>query len=186
MLIVEILAAILTLWCVYLTTKRNLIQWPVGIWAVVLYAIVFLNARLYADFILQGIFAIQGVIGFIVWYQNREVNKSYITKVERLTNKQRVFFLIPILISYFIIAYIFKTYTNASLPYVDSMTAVLSLVANQLLVKRKIENWYLWIFVDFVYVGMFLFKGLYVSSGLYLILLFLAIKGFYNWRKIVA
>jgi nicotinamide mononucleotide transporter len=186
MLIIESLAAILTLWCVYLTTKRNIWQWPIGIWAVVLYAIVFLNARLYADFILQGFFAIQGVIGFIVWYQNREVNRSYIIKVERLTNKQRGWFIAFTVAAYFVIAYIFKHYTNASLPYIDSLAALLSLAANQLLVKRKIESWYLWIAVDLIYIGMFLYKGLIVSSGLYVILLFLAIKGFYEWRKKVA
>jgi nicotinamide mononucleotide transporter len=186
MLTIEIFAALLTLLCVYLTTKGKLLSWPVGIWAVILYAVVFWHTKLYADFILQGIFAIQGVIGFLLWYYKGEVKDNSITKVEKLTNKQRVIYLIPILIAYLIIAYIFKTYTNASLPYIDSMTAVLSLVANQLLVKRKIENWYLWIFVDLVYVGMFLFKGLFVSSFLYLILLGLAVKGFYDWQKKVA
>jgi nicotinamide mononucleotide transporter len=94
-----------------------------------------------------------------------------------------VLWAIPVIFVYLIAAFVFSHYTNAALPYVDSMTATLSLFANYLLMKRKFENWYIWIFVDIVYVGMFTYKGLYTSAILYFILLIIACKGFYSWKK---
>ena len=182
-LLIEIFAAVFTLICVYLTAKRNIWSWPIGIIGIGLYASVFWDAKLYADFILQLFFLIQSFIGCIEWARNREDNKSFITKVEKLSNKQHVLWAIPVIFVYLIAAFVFSHYTNAALPYVDSMTATLSLFANYLLMKRKFENWYIWIFVDIVYVGMFTYKGLYTSAILYFILLIIACKGFYSWKK---
>lgn len=183
MLGIEIIAVILTLLCVYLTTKRNVYAWPIGVAAVSFYAIVFFGAKLYADLCLQGFFAIQGIVGMFMWLRHREEKEKYIVKIGKLTGKERLLWIIPAIIIYFIIAHLFSTYTDAAVPYIDSLVAVLSLTANQLLVKRKIENWYIWITVNIIYIGLFIFKGLYVSSGLYLILLGLAIKGLYDWNK---
>ena len=88
-----------------------------------------------------------------------------------------------VVVLYGIVAWLFYTYTDASLPYVDSLVAILSLFANYLLLKRKIENWYIWIFVDVIYVMLFLYKGLIVSAILYAILFVIAIKGYLDWRK---
>jgi len=186
MLTVEFIAALLTLWSVYLTTNKHMLSWPVGIWAVVMYAAVFFDQKLYADFILQAFFAIQGVIGFIMWKYKGEVNRNQITKIETLTNKQRLFYLLPMIIVYLSAAYLLSTYTNASVPYIDSLVATLSLFANYLLIKRKIDNWYIWIVVNMLYIGLFTFKGLYVSMWLYVLLLGLAVKGYLDWKKIMA
>lgn len=186
MLYIELLAAILTLWCVYLTTKGKLLSWPVGIWAVILYAVVFWNAKLYADFTLQGFYAIQGIIGFLLWFNKGEVKNNTITKYEKLTNANRFAFLIVGITIYLLAAFFFTTYTSAALPYIDSLVATFSLLANYLLMKRKIENWWVWIFVDCVYIGLFIFKGLYISAGLYVILLGLAVKGLRDWQKKMA
>jgi len=186
MLTIEIIAALLTLWCVYLTTKGKLLSWPVGIWAVCLYAVIFFNEKLYADFVLQGFFAIQGIIGFILWYRKGEVKDNTITKVERLSNNHRLFLSVVVASIYILVAYTLKVYTDASLPFIDSLVAVLSLFANFLLMKRKIENWYVWISVNAIYIGLFIFKGLFISAGLYFILLILAVKGFREWQKKVA
>jgi nicotinamide mononucleotide transporter len=186
MFVIEILAALLTLWCVYLTTKGKLLSWAIGIWAVCLYAFVFWEAKLYADFILQGIFAVQGIIGFILWLRKGEVKDNTITKFERLTNSHRLFYLVVGLSVYLLAAFFFNAYTGAAVPYIDSLVATFSLLANYLLMKRKIENWWVWIFVNCVYIGLFMFKGLFISAGLYTILLVLAVKGLRDWQKKMA
>lgn len=183
MFIIEFIAAFFTLLCVILTTQRNIFSWVIGIIAICLYAILFYNEKLYADFSLQIIFGIQSIMGYIQWNKNKENYNPYITKVEKLNINQRLRWIFPIIILYIIIAYLFDNYTDASLPYIDSLVAVLSLVANYFLIKRKIENWYIWIFVDIIYVGLFLYKGLILSSILYFILFILAIKGYKQWYK---
>jgi len=85
--------------------------------------------------------------------------------------------------AYLVIGFLMYFYTDASAPWVDSFVAVFSLFANWLLAKRKIENWWIWILVDIIYIGLFIFKELYLSAGLYAILLILAIKGLVDWKK---
>lgn len=183
MLYIELIAASLTLLCVYLTAKRHIFSWPVGLLAVSFYIIVFIDAKLYADLLLQIFFIVQGVIGWIEWNRNKEVKESYIIKVERLTKSETYLYSISAFFSYIVVAQLFNTYTDAALPFVDSFCAIMSLLANFLLVKRKIESWKVWMLVDCVYISLFFYKGLFISSMLYFILLILAIKGYYEWKK---
>jgi len=68
-------------------------------------------------------------------------------------------------------------------PYLDALVASISLVANILLARKIVDNWVLWIIADVLYIGLFYYKGLYVTSGLYLIFLGIAISGLLQWKK---
>jgi len=180
-MIIEALAVTFTLLSVWLTTKRHVMSWPIGLFAVAFYALVFWQSKLYADFGLQFIFFGQGLYGAFYWLHNRE-DKVH-AKIEMMTPLQRIAWLMLGMWAYLLTAFLLYFYTDASAPWVDSFVAVFSLVANWLLARRKIENWIIWIVLDVVYVALFAFKGLYLSSGLYFILLVLAIKGFKDWKK---
>src|SRR5476651_1781025 len=73
--------------------------------------------------------------------------------------------------------------TDAALPFMDSFLSSTSLVAQWMMTKKKVENWLVWILVDVLYVGMFIFKGLYLTAGLYAVFLALAVKGYLEWRS---
>jgi nicotinamide mononucleotide transporter len=73
--------------------------------------------------------------------------------------------------------------TDAALPFMDSFLSSTSLVAQWMMTKKKLENWLVWIAVDVLYVGMFIFKGLYLTAGLYAVFLALAVKGYLDWRR---
>lgn len=181
---IEFLAVIFTLLCVWLTTKRHIMSWPIGLFGVAFYMLVFWQAKLYADFGLQFVFFGQGIYGAFHWLQNREDRVH--TKISSMTPLQRIFWISIGLWAYVTVAFVLQFYTDAALPWVDSFVAVFSLVANWLLARRKIENWWIWITVNVIYIALFAFKGLYMSSGLYLILLILAIKGLKDWKKCLA
>ena len=73
--------------------------------------------------------------------------------------------------------------TDASFPFGDSFTTVTSLVAQFLLARKKLENWILWIIVDFVAIYIYSVKGLHLTTGLYVVYLILSTKGLMDWRK---
>jgi len=81
------------------------------------------------------------------------------------------------------IGMIFRYKTNASLPFVDAFTASLSLVSQWMVAKKKIENWIIWIIADIIYIGMYLYKHLYLTSLLYFIFIILAVIGWQQWKK---
>jgi len=179
---IEFLAVIFSLVCVYYTVVKNILSWPIGLIGITLYGIIFFNARLFADFGLQFIFFFQGLYGWYNWVKNKdkltkELKTTYLSKIDKLK------YLFLILITYIVIASILSSYTNSSVPYVDSFVSTLSLYANWLLAKRKIDNWYLWIVADIIYIGLFWYKKLYMSSCLYLVFLIMATYGLINWIK---
>ncbi len=76
-------------------------------------------------------------------------------------------------------------FTDASFPYWDGAIAVLSMIAQFLLSRRHIENWYLWIVVDVLAIGLFIVKDLQPTAALYGVFLVLSVIGLLGWRKTV-
>jgi nicotinamide mononucleotide transporter len=72
---------------------------------------------------------------------------------------------------------------GVSLPYVDAGTTTTSLIAQWMMTRKLLENWVLWTIVDVVYIGMFMYKGLYLTAFNYAVYLVLAIMGFFAWRR---
>jgi nicotinamide mononucleotide transporter len=179
MSIIEIVATLTGLISVYLTVKQKILSWPVGIVSVIAFALLFFEIKLYADMALQGFYLITGFIGWYMWKFGGEQKTEL--KVSTMTNMQRfqiAFVVVPIV---YLIGWILRTYTDASLPFIDSLAAALSIVAQLLLMKKYLENWMIWITVDVISVGMYIFKGVYLTAGLYAVFLILAIAGLVEW-----
>lgn len=167
---------------VWLTIRRNILCFPIGIINVLIYAYLFQseNVRLYADALLQIIYLILLVYGWMVW--NRSKNeKEEIRTVSILLAKKLV--IIGVL-STIALGVFLSLYTNASLPYLDAALTIISLIAQWMIAKKMIENWLLWIVVNTIYIPLYVYKGLAFTSILYLLFLILAINGWYNWKKV--
>ncbi len=82
----------------------------------------------------------------------------------------------------FPIGWLFSHY-NAAAPFMDATLAATSVTAQYLLSIRRLENWVLWITVDVFYVGLYYWKGLYSTAGLYVIFLVLSIAGLREWLR---
>lgn len=77
-------------------------------------------------------------------------------------------------------------YTNAALPYADAVIMNMSLIAQWLMARKKLESWLFWIMIDVVAVGVYFSKELYLTTILYAAFLMLAITGFIAWKKDLA
>lgn len=177
--IVEIVGVVFGLISVYLTVKQKILSWPAGIISVVAFGLLFFDIKLYADMALQGFYVVTGFLGWYMWKFGGEQKTEL--KVATLTNMQRfkvAFVLVPLV---FTIGWMLRAYTDASLPFIDSFAAALSIVAQLLLMKKYLENWMLWIIVDVISIGMYIFKGVYLTAGLYAVYLALATAGLIEW-----
>jgi nicotinamide mononucleotide transporter len=181
----EIFAVIFSLLCVILTIRRSVWCWGVGIVGVVFYAYFFYCEQLYADMVLQVVYFLQGVYGWLMWLNNgAEPDDSNKITVDKLSKRDVLKHLLVAFGLWWLVMYIL-TYviSDSSLPAVDALLSVASLTANYYLAKRIIESWAIWIVVDFGYVLLFLYKELYLSAGLYFIFFFMAIYGLLEWKK---
>lgn len=74
----------------------------------------------------------------------------------------------------------------ASYPYLDALTTIMSFVAMWLMVRKHIESWLYWIAVDVIGIWLYFTKDVKFISLLYVMLLFMAIRGFLNWISVKA
>jgi nicotinamide mononucleotide transporter len=177
----EIAAALFGAWSVWLSVRQNILSWPTAIVNVALYAIVFYEAKLYADMGLQVIYAGLSVYGWYEWlYGGEGRTELHVTRTSRPLALRLLALAIA---SALLLGSLLHRTTDAALPYMDSALTTASLVAQWMMTRKLLENWIVWISVDVFYVGMFVYKGLCVTAVLYAVFLGLATKGWIDWRR---
>lgn len=177
----EAIAVVVTLAAVYLTTRQVIWCWPLGMVSVTLYAVVFWQARLYADMGLQALYFGLAAYGWWSWRQGGEDRNEL--EVSLATNRQRLILLGLAAAGGAVLGQTLERFTDASLPFMDSLLTAFSIAAQWMQARKLLENWLVWLAVDVFYVGMFLYKGLYLTAGLYAVFLYLAWLGLVQWRR---
>ena len=177
----ELVAAVTGAVSVWLSVRQNIWSWPTAIVNVVLYAIVFYDARLYADMGLQVVYAVLSVYGWYEWLYGGEGRT--VLRVTRTSPRIAAVLILIAAAGSALLGTLLHRATDAALPFMDSFLSSTSLVAQWMMTKKLLENWLVWIAVDVLYVGMFLFKGLYLTAGLYAVFLALAVRGYLDWRR---
>ena len=177
----EFVAVVLTLLAVTLTVRQIIWCWPLGMISVTLYAAVFYDVRLYADMGLQGLYFGLAAYGWWAWSQGGEDHGEL--EVSLTPGRERLLLLLVATLGGILLGQTLTRFTNASLPFVDSVLTSFSIAAQWMQTRKLLESWLLWLAVDVGYVAMFLFKGLYLTAGLYAVFLALAAIGFAQWRR---
>ena len=181
MISLEIIAVLLTLVAVYLTTRQIIWCWPLGMVSVVLYAVVFYQAKLYADMGLQGLYFALAAYGWWAWLHGGEDHgKLTVSRTSLLMAS--VLGLVGALAAIALGQTLYRL-TDASLPFMDSALSSFSIVAQWMQTRKKLEAWLVWLAVAIFYIGMFLYKGLYPTAALYAVFLYLAVIGYIGWRR---
>ncbi|MFN7736146.1 MAG: nicotinamide riboside transporter PnuC [Pirellula sp.] len=185
----EIIAALFGLACVWLTIVRNVWSWPTGLVQVLLLIVVFWQAKLYADMLLQVVFVVFQVYGWWQWTLSLGDTKGPVSSrievaVRTLPSPS---WWLGILSSIALLTGLFSSsliyWTDAQYPIADSFIAATSLVAQTLLAKRFIESWPLWIVVDSVAMFVFWGRGLYPTAILYGVFWIMAVMGWMEWVR---
>lgn len=179
---VEIIAAIFSLMGVAMAMYKNYLTFTISIIGTILYTYIFYKYQLYADAGLQLIFIIQSIWGILYWKKDEDVGNKETVYLFGWLNSIYLF-LATIIIS-FVMAYLLKQYTNASMPQLDAFLTSMSISATWLLTKKYRENWIYWIFADILYVGLFFYKEMHITAILYIIFLGMAINGWRKWKVI--
>ena len=177
----EIVAVAVSVTGIWLTATRRMLCWPVNLIACALYFKLFLDVRLYADMILQALFGLAILYGWVAWTRGKDAAGDVVVVPLRPT--PALAGLAAGAAGAVAIGWFMSRYTDAALPWMDAALSSFSLVAQYWTARRHTANWLLWIVVDILYVGMFLVKGLTLTAGLYAAMIMLAVIGYRQWRK---
>lgn len=181
---VELGGTIFGLIYIWLSIRQNLHTWTAGIVTSLLYCGVFFEAKFYAGMGLQGYYLIISVYGFWSWRHGgdngSEADKLHVSHTK--TNLWIKLFIFNLLLTSFIY-YLLGRYTDSPIPFGDASTTSLSIIATWMLARKKIEHWLIWIFIDLVSCGLYIYRGLYPTVFLFLVYTVMAGIGYFEWRK---
>ena len=177
----EIFAVVFGLVSVLLTIRESIWCWPTGIISVTLYVVVFYGAKLYGEMGLQIVFIGLQIYGWYEWLRGGKDHTEL--QISQTPFAIAVRLALIAFAGTVLLGYLLRAKTDASLPFLDSTVTALSLIAQWMLAKKLLENWLVWITVDVLSIGIYFYKGLYISTVLYATFLALATIGFIEWRK---
>lgn len=166
---------------VYLAARANIFNFLFGAIGVSLYFLIFYQTKLYADMSLQLVFLILQFYGYYQWRYGGVAHNAL--QIKRADQKIWSIAIISIIALYLIIAYILSYYTDSNTVLIDALTTAMSLTAQWMMNKKYLENWWIWMLVDAISIKMYLFKHLYLTSGLYAIFFMICCVGYFHWRE---
>ena len=129
---------------------------------------------------LQAVFIAVSLWGWVSW--RRGVPER--TAVTRLGGRARWLALLSWGLAFFVLARFLAAYTDTDVPHIDGFLTAGSLLGQVLLSRKKIENWQVWIVVDVLYVGLYVYKNLLLTAVLYAIFVILAVVGWRSWSRV--
>lgn len=175
----EILGFTTGLTCVFLAARRNVANFAVGIANNLVFLVLFTRHALYADAGLQVVYLGLAVAGWVAWVRGR-AEPTFVRDAPRRA--------IPALAAAFVVMtavlwLVLHLFTDSTTELPDAATTAGSLVAQYMLNRRWLQNWYVWIAVDVVYIGLFGYKGLWITAALYLVFIAVCIGGYRGWSR---
>ena len=180
---IEILGVITSLIYLNFSVRQSILLWPFGFLSSALFIYIFFINRFYADMSLQGYYLLISIYGWYHWARGTHKNNSDALPVTRIKSVTAISLFIIFIGLWFIIAIVLIHFTDSDVPWGDAFTTAGSIVATWMLARKILEHWIIWIIVDAVSVGLYLYKDMYPTVFLYIIYTVIAIYGFFAWKR---
>ena len=179
----ELIGAVLGVAMVICNIRQIHWGWPLAFASSLLYVVVFADAKLYAEAALQIFFCLTAIWGWWQWLRGSSAS-GHALQPQALPTSVTLQLIAFCAISTPAIALLLSKYTNSDVPWWDAAPTVLSLAATYLLGKKYTANWLLWIVVNLISIGLFAYKGLWLTVGLYALFAVMAAVGWRAWLKV--
>jgi nicotinamide mononucleotide transporter len=176
----EAIAAALGLAYLVLAVRRNLWCWICAFVGTAIYLVLFIKAKLYMQVLLQVFYLVMAVYGYIDW--KRGQSESGEVMIRSWTVNQHAMAFIAVIAATVVNGWLLRG-TDAAAPYLDSFVTWGSVVTTWMVARRVIENWLYWIVVDGVGAWLFYSQGLLVTTLLFVIYLYIVVRGYIVWRR---
>jgi nicotinamide mononucleotide transporter len=179
----ELLGFITGAVCVWLQVKEKVWNWPAGIANNTFYIVVFWRSGLYADSLLQWIYIGISVYGWWNWVRGGAAHSRL--KISRTSRAATLAYAGVTACGTVVFYELLRRYTNSTVPIWDGLTTAMSLTAQYMLTRKLVENWWWWIAVDVIYIALYTYKHLLLTSVLYAIFLAMCIIGLRRWKQVL-
>jgi len=182
-LILQIVGVVLGLLYLWLEYRADIRLWIVGLIMPIVHGVLYYRAGLYADCCMQAYYILAGLYGWLVWRNAPRAKKKTALRISHISWR-----ILPALIGaygviHIAIYFVLTRFTDSSVPFWDSLTTALCIVAYWMLSRKYVEQWLVWLVVDVITVGLYLYKDIPLTAGLYALYSLLAILGYMRWNR---
>lgn len=185
-LILQIVGVALGLLYLYLEYKANIWLWVVGLVMPIVHGTLYFRAGLYADCSMQVYYILAGLYGLMVWRRGADKKSSKQSPSISHTPTTVWMQLVVLYVAIHATLYVLLTaFTDSTVPVLDSFTTALCIVAYWMLSRKYVEQWLVWLVVDAVTVGLYIYKGIPLTAALYGLYTVLAVVGYLRWLKMM-
>ena len=183
LVVLELIAVFFGLLSAWFSKRDNILIYPTGILSTSIFVYLLAFYGLLGDLVINAYYFIMSIYGWYFW--TRKIDRQHYTPITRTNTKEKqisiaIFF--ATLVFIFIIYQIFNKWTSWT-AYVDTLTTAIFFVAMWLLARKKIENW-IWLLIgNIISFPLYFYKGLIFTSVQFLLLIVIAIFGYFAWKK---
>jgi nicotinamide mononucleotide transporter len=179
---IELLAVVFSIAYLYFSIRQKILLWPMGMISAVLYMVVFFQSKFYADMGLNGYYLVVSIYGWFHWSSSKR-NQNNPLDISQITRNMTLILGIFTLVVFLLIGWMLDRYTDSPIPYWDAFTTAVSFTATWMLARKILEHWILWIVVDAISMGLYLYRGLYPTLILFAVYTTMAVIGYMEWKK---
>lgn len=181
----EIVAFVLALLMVWANMRVRVVAWPLAIASSLLYALLFADSKLYGEAGLQFVFVAVAGWGWWQWLRGRGRDGAPL-RVHWMSAHSRWLAVAATLAAWPLLGLLLQHATDSDVPYLDALPTVGSITGQFLLGRKLVENWPVWVAVNVVSVGLFVYKALWLTVILYVIFTVLACAGWRAWQRLAS
>lgn len=188
-LILQLAGIMLGLLYLWLEYRADIRLWIVGLIMPIVHGVLYYRSGLYADCSMQAYYVLAGLYGWAVWQRGRRQNNPTArTTATSFAIAHTPLRQVPLLVGAYALAHVgiywvLVRFTNSTVPFWDSFTTALSVVAMWMLSRKYAEQWLVWLVVDLTTVGLYCYKEIPFTAGLYLLYSALAVAGYLRWNR---
>ncbi|MDD2381853.1 MAG: nicotinamide riboside transporter PnuC [Mariniphaga sp.] len=183
---IELLGALLGVLYIFFSIRQHILTWPTGLFTSLLYIIVFFRSGFYADMGLQVYYVGVSIYGWYYWIKGGQpVTEKAVTKVPitRIPLRLLAWAGLATIAIFVLLVFILMRFTDSTVPLMDAFTTALSILATWMLARKYIEHWMIWIVVDLVSTGLYVYKSLWPTVVLFIVYTVMAVAGHREWKK---
>jgi nicotinamide mononucleotide transporter len=182
-IILELVAVFFGLLSVIFSWRNNILVFPTGMISTAIFVYLLLKWALLGDMMINGYYFMMSVYGWYIW--TRKVDATHVTPITRTSVKEHKISAVIFVATLMFVFVVYQAFDkwNSWTAYVDTITTAIFFVGMWLMAKRKIENWIYWIIGDIISVPLYIYKGFTFTSFQYFLFTFIAIGGYFAWKK---
>lgn len=183
---IDLISAVLGLLYLWLEYRANIWLWAVSVIMPAVHAYLYYEKGLYADFGMEFYYIAMAIYGYACWRWGNKKDKDKEFPITHYKHWHILASTATWLVLWGLIYWILITFTDSRVPILDSFTTSLSAVALWALAKKYVEQWLIWLVVDAVCCGLYIYKGIPFTACLYGLYTVIAVFGYLKWKKMAS